>query len=317
MKKLLTLLLFVAITAGGHAFDASAQSTLFAYPTAPDTCKTLEGRCNYLVQRFWDGCELSKPIKAENDSLLLTAVRDYLEIMMNANVNVSLASVRNLMFKAQSNQSNFLKIAQAAEMLLYMQPTTIIDDVYLAFARSVADATWAEKNVRAHFRHQVKTIEASKLTAPIANFEFTALGGGKSKLYDKADNERLDRIEKYLKGKGHLYNKADTCQSYLLVFTRDDSDGSFARLRLSTDAGLNAAIASGRIKVYDITVGRPGANWAKESADYAKHWTVGNYPDALNVLDIRMLPSVFILDKDHRVQGKNISIDQVKDMFNR
>ncbi len=295
MKKLLTLLLFVAIMAGGHAFKSSAQTTLFAYPTAPDTCKTLESRCNYLVQRFWDGCNLSKPIKAENDSLLLTAVRDYLEIMMNANVNVSLASVRNLMFKAQSNQSNFLKIAQAAEMLLYMQPTTMIDDVYLAFANSVAGATWAEKNVRAHFRRQVKAIEASKLMAPIADFEFTALDGGKYRLYDKAD----------------------TCQSYLLVFTRDDSDGSFARLRLSTDAGINAAIASGRLKVYDITVGRPGANWAKESADYAKHWTVGNYPDALNALDIRMLPSVFILDKDHRVQAKNISVDQVKDMSNR
>lgn len=295
MKKLLTLLLFVAIMAGGHALKSSAQTTLFAYPTAPDTCKTLESRCNYLVQRFWDGCNLSKPIKAENDSLLLTAVRDYLEIMMNANVNVSLASVRNLMFKAQSNQSNFLKIAQAAEMLLYMQPTTMIDDVYLAFANSVAGATWAEKNVRAHFRRQVKAIEASKLMAPIADFEFTALGGGKDRLYDKAD----------------------TCQSYLLVFTRDDSDGSFARLRLSTDAGINAAIASGRLKVYDITVGRPGANWAKESADYAKQWTVGNYPDALNALDIRMLPSVFILDKDHRVQAKNISVDQVKDMSNR
>lgn len=294
MKKLLTLLLFVAITVGGHAFKLSAQTTLFAYPTAPDTCKTLESRCNYLVQRFWDGCQLSKPIKAENDSLLLTAVRAYLEIMMNANVNVSLASVRNLMFKAQSNQSNFLKIAQAAEMLLYMQPTTIIDDVYLAFARSVADATWAEKNVRAHFRHQVKTIEASKLTAPIANFEFTTLGGGKSKLYDKAD----------------------TCQNYLLVFSRDDSDGSFARLRLSTDAAINAAIASGRLKVYDITVGRPGASWAKESADYAKSWTVGSYADALNELDLRRLPCVFILDKDHRVQAKNLSIDQMKDMVN-
>ncbi len=295
MKKLLTLLMFVAIAAGGYGFSVHAQTTLFAYPTAPDTCRTLETRCNYLVQRFWNGCDLSKPIKAENDSLLLTAVSDYLEIMMNANVNVSLASVRDLMFKAQSNQTNFLKLAQAAEMLLYMQPTTIIDDVYLAFAKSAADATWAEKNVRNHFRRQVKLIETSKLMSPIADFEFNEMGGGKR----------------------HLYDKADTCENYLLVFSRDDSDGSFARLRLSTDTGISNAVASGKLKVYDLTIGRVGADWLNNSADYAKTWTVGNYQDAADEIDLRRMPCVFVLDSRHRVLSKNLSVDQVKDMFNR
>ena len=295
MNKLISLIAFVALSLSGFAFEASAQSTLFTYPQAPDTCRNLETRCNYLVQRFWDGCELSKPIKAENDSLLLLAVRDYLEIMMNANVNVSLASVRNLMFKAQSNQTNFLKIAQAAEMLLYQQPTSMIDDVYLAFAKSVADATWAEKAVRNHFRDQVKTIEASKLMSPITDFDFNEINGGKR----------------------HLYDKADTCENYLLVFTRDDSDGSFARLRLSTDAGINAAIASGKLKVFDLTIGHTGSNWEKESADYAKTWTVGNYQDARDEIDIRRVPGVYVLDKDYKVLSKNLSIDQVKEIFNR
>ncbi len=294
MNKLIALIAVVGMCLSMSVFKAEAQTTLFAYPTAPDTCRTLETRCNYLVQRFWNGCDLSKPVKAENDSLLLMAVRDYLEIMMNANVNVSLASVRNLMFKAQSNQTNFLKLAQAAEMLLYMQPTTVIDDVYLAFAKSVADATGVDKEVRNHFRRQVKLIEASKLTAPIVDFEFAELGGGKR----------------------HLYDKADTCANYLLLFSRDDSDGSFARLRLSTDAGINAAIASGKLKVIDLTIDRTSSDWAKESADYAQSWTVGNYQNAANEIDLRRMPCVFLLDAQHRVLSKNLSVDQVKEMFN-
>ena len=35
---------------------------LFAYPLAPDTCSTLESRCNYIITHFWDNFDISKPV---------------------------------------------------------------------------------------------------------------------------------------------------------------------------------------------------------------------------------------------------------------
>ena len=161
MKGFYKVLLFViCLLSAGNA--AGQTTTLFEYPVAPDTCTSIESRCNYSVQHFWDNCELTKPFAAENDSLLMEAMLTYIDIMRaGANVNVSLGSVRNLMFKAQANHDNFLKLAAIAEYLLYYHDPDIVDDLYLTFAQSVADASWAKKDVRNHYSEQIKHLNTS------------------------------------------------------------------------------------------------------------------------------------------------------------
>ena len=70
MKKLIVLALAVLAVApfAGMAQDVNTNEasnmpkTLFPYPVAPDTIKTFENRVNYIVPRFWDKYDLSKPI---------------------------------------------------------------------------------------------------------------------------------------------------------------------------------------------------------------------------------------------------------------
>ena len=151
------------------ASNAQSQNTLFEYPIAPDTCTTLESRCNYIVQRFWDKFDFTKPIPAETDSALAATMTDYFEIMMNANTNVGLASIRNMLFKAQANQPNFMKLVAIAEYILYMHPVSIIDDVYLTFAQAAADASWMKSDAKNYYKSQIERINASKLGDKITN----------------------------------------------------------------------------------------------------------------------------------------------------
>ena len=128
MKNILYFLVVVIGLLSG--FNANAQETLFEFPVAPDTCSNIESRCNYSVQHFWDNCNLSKPFEAKNDSLLMEAMLTYFDIMKaGANVNVSLASVRDLMFKSQANHDNFTKLLSIAEYLLYFHDFEFIDDL--------------------------------------------------------------------------------------------------------------------------------------------------------------------------------------------
>ena len=150
MKKFLYILLVAIGLMSG--VNASSQTTLFDFPIAPDTCSNIESRCNYSVQHFWDNCNLTKPFEAGKDSLLVDAMVTYFDIMQaGANVNVSLSSVRDLMFKAQANHDNFMKLIGVAEYLLYYHDYDFIDDLYVAFAKSAADASWAKKDVRNHY----------------------------------------------------------------------------------------------------------------------------------------------------------------------
>ena len=163
MRKLLRVLsLVLLVMTAAQAFDVNASETLFEYPQAPnDTTMKLEERCNYLTQHWWDKMNFSAPIPESKDSLLVEAMTTYIEVMKNANFNVGLASIRDLMFKAQTNQPNFMKIAAVAQLLLYYNNASVKDDVYETFAKAVVDAPTAmhsqqqtqRKDSRLHAQH--------------------------------------------------------------------------------------------------------------------------------------------------------------------
>lgn len=293
MNKLLGF--FVVITCFVSGLSAIAQATLFEYPLAPDTCSNIESRCNYSVQHFWDKCDLAKPFEEQNDSLLMEAMLTYFDIMKaGANVNVSLASVRNLMFKSQANHDNFLRLASMAEYILYYHDFDFIDDLYMAFAQSVADASWAKKEVRSHFADQIKRLSSSKLGEPLDGIEYTSIDGSRKRLVD---------------------NKADGVAFYVILFSDTDSGSSIERMRLSTDIAFNNAVDNGNIKVINIVTTSAPKQWDADSQSYAERWEVGATKDVVGHLDLRIMPCIYILDSDFKVIAKNKTVDYIKNLM--
>lgn len=294
MRKTIFILLFIV----SFATVLNAQTTLFEYPSAPDTCSTIGSRCDYSVKHFWDKCDFNKPFAQENDSLLLQAMVDYIEIMTaGADLRVSVASIRDMMNKAQANHTNFMRLAAMAEFLLYMRPVDIVDDIYLAFAQSVVDATWLDKEkngkiARQHFKDQVGSISASKLNEVITDIEFTGNDGRKHRISEFKGNEIT-----------------------FLVFVDNKSESDIALTRLNSDITISNAIKEGHIKIIALTLKQP-AKWDGQWQTLANDgWVIGVCKDADKVIDIRMFPCVLVLDKDLRVLAKNLSVDRVKAML--
>lgn len=276
------------------AVNAMGQTSLFEYPTAPDTCSTIESRCNYSVQHFWDKCELTRPFDARNDSLLMEAMLTYFDIMRaGANVNVSLSSVRDLMFKAQANHDNFLRLASVAEYLLYYHDFDFIDDLYITFAQAVADASWVKKDMRNHYAGQVKRLNSSKLGQVMADFEFTSITGAKKRLSDCKSPAKL----------------------YVLLFSDNDSGSSIERMRLSTDVAFSQAVESGQVEVINILATDVPKKWDADSQSYSATWVVGASKDVATKLDLRIMPCLYILDEDFKVIAKNKTVDFLKNLM--
>lgn len=296
MKRYIRIFLFV-IGLFSAASAVGQVVTMFEYPVAPDTCSTIESRCNYSVQHFWDKCELTKPFGAENDSLLLEAMRTYIEIMKaGANVNVSLGSVRNLMFKSQANHDNFLKLASMAEYLLYYHDNDIVDDLYFAFAQGVVDASWVKKDVRNHYREQVKRVSTSKLGEPLLDFEYTSITGARKHLSD---------------------NRSDGVSLYVVMFSDGDSGSSIERMRLSTDVAFGQLVDQGVVKVINIVGGDNPKQWDSDSQSYSTRWEVGASKEVGSRLDIRIMPCLYVLDEELRVIAKNKTVNFMKSMVSR
>mgnify|MGYP002623285699 CR=1 FL=1 len=291
MNKILrSILVVISLLSASNA--VCQVTTLFEYPIAPDTCSSIESRCNYSVQHFWDKCELTKPFVAENDSLLLEAMLTYFDIMKaGANTNVSLGSVRNLMFKSQANHDNFLKLASLAEYILYYHDTDVIDDLYLTFAQSVADASWAKKDVRNHYAEQIKRLSTSKLGQPLLDFEYTSISGARRHLSD---------------------NRSASATLYVVMFSDTESGSSIERMRLSTDIVFGQAVDEGVVKMINVMVGGTPKQWDADSQSYSEKWEVGASKDVLNKLDLRIIPCIYVLDEEFRVIAKNKTVDFLK-----
>ena len=298
MKKLFLLALIVACMPWNsvnaqESNEVQAPATLFAYPVAPDTIKTFENRVNYIVDNFWGNYDLSKPIADLN--AFNGAFRDYLGFLRYCHRTVAISSVRDFLFKAQTNKANFEKIAMLAEMGLYNVGAEYwSDEIYTEFLKSVIGNKQLKQDVRKYYAKQMERINRTQLGASLAGVTYTDADGKKVSIAD---------IE------------ADMVMIFITLDS--DADQSFQRVRLSTDVAINSILDSGKVKLLCLSPEKYSKEWAHNAKGYAQNWLVGACPE-LSVegdYDVRYTPSFIILDKDKNIIQKNVDLEAIKATF--
>ena len=298
MKKLFLLALIVACMPWNsvnaqESNEVQAPATLFAYPVAPDTIKTFENRVNYIVDNFWGNYDLSKPIADLN--AFNGAFRDYLGFLRYCHRTVAISSVRDFLFKAQTNKANFEKIAMLAEMGLYNVGAEYwSDEIYTEFLKAVIGNKQLKQDVRKYYAKQMERINRTQLGASLASVTYTDADGKKVSIVD---------IE------------ADMVMIFITLDS--DADQSFQRVRLSTDVAINSILDSGKVKLLCLSPEKYSKEWAHNANGYAQNWLVGACPE-LSVegdYDVRYTPSFIILDKDKNIIQKNVDLEAIKATF--
>ncbi|MGM9812071.1 MAG: DUF5106 domain-containing protein [Muribaculaceae bacterium] len=303
MKKLIALALtaLAMMPFAGMAQDVNtseapaAPKTLFPYPVAPDTIKTFENRVNYIVPRFWEKYDLSKPIA--DLQAFDGALRDYLGFMRYCHKNVAISSVRDFIFKSQSNMGNFEKIMKLADQDLYQVGAEYwSDDLYSEFLKGAAKNKAMNNELRKYYSKQLERINRTQLGGSLAEVEFCNLDGNKVKLKD-IEAEML----------------------FIYISKDADSDHSFERVRLSTDVNINYILSDGKVKLLCVSPEKYNKTWAKNALEYSDKWIVGTCEDLSTegLYDVRFLPSFIVLDKDKNIIQKNVGLDALKAAFER
>ena len=283
------LLLFSALVLTGVVAVAQDQlaeqqpGTLFAYPLAPDTCSTLESRCNYIISHFWDNYDISKPIT--DVAAFETTFRDFVDFFRYGHRNVVLAAARDLVNKAQSNATNLQKLGEVAERALYgTEAEYWSDEVYVAFAKPLAASKQLPRDVRDHYAEHLARINAVQVGS-VLDFEYVGLDGLKHRLSELPD------------------------KTLILLFLDDSTDSMIGRLRLSTDVALNALLNEGETLMVCLSMNKYSADWASAAAGYADNWTIGCGENLARDLDLRVFPCCYVLDEQHTIVNKSLSIE--------
>lgn len=295
MKRIYLLITALSL-AGALSLFAQTQlaeqqpGTLFPYPVAPDTCSTLEERCNYIITHFWDNYDISKSIT--DMEAFENTFRDFVDFFRYGHRNVVLGVVADLVNKAQSNASNLQKLGEVAERALYGPDAEFwSDEVYVSFIRPLAASKQLPRDVRDYYARQLASINAVQVGSQL-DVEYTSIDGTK---------HRLSELD---------------AKTFILLFLDDGTDSTIGRLRLSTDVALNALLETGDATLVCLCVNKYSTDWAQRAVGYADNWLVGCSENLVRNLDLRSFPCCYVLDQERTIVNKSLSVEGLMSAVN-
>lgn len=286
MKKILSSLLFLFI-----CVTALSQDTFFQYPTPPESIEGFYPRCNYIVEHFWDRCDLKSAFSSR--AKMKSAFKDYTSFAVYANKDTLNMSIDNLIKQVAKQPKNLLTLGYIAEECLYSDSAEIYsEELYYPFAKAVALSKKISNAEKARFVRQEKILANSQLGMICPNFSFIMVDDTKAN---------------FANYKG--------VRTVLLFSDPDCDDCRMLFVRLSADFNLKKLIEKGQICFAVITPGTPSDDWKMAVKDLPATWVIGTSEEVEEYFNLDSLPATYYLDAEQKLLSKTIASDRLLELF--
>ncbi len=260
-------------------------SPLFEYPVAPDSIESLTGKSEYLVTHFWDGMNFKKKQTVDQNALN-HAFQVFVSPMRWADQSVTDKAVTKLLKQLSSNPALHLQFTKAAEENLF-GPRAIYwaDQIYLRFIDNLLANKKVPKTRKQRYQWQKELIENSLVGHTAKSFEYTTPTGNKS-LY------RPDGV------------------ITLIEFGDPECDECrMAKLRMETDVTFTDLVDRGLVNVMFI-IPDPEEGWQTSMTGFSPKWHVGASDTVLDIYDLRLSPSIYVIGREGKILAKNVPYRQ-------
>ncbi len=283
MKRLLIFTITLFAMLPGLMAQSSSP---FPYPQVPDTLGNLQARSDYLLMHFWDKADIKKLV---NDTTALNeAFADYVTFMPYASSDSVRTSITNLIKSLKSDPKYILAFVKSAEKNMFSPESSVkADQAYMLFTRAVLSNKKINPKEKARYVDQVKMLNSSQLGSMVLPLSYVTRHGAEHQLYEQPGEFKL------------------------MYFHWPNHEDSMTELRLQTDAALSALSKDGRVKIFDLYVGNPEQALRQNMESFPYEWEVGWAPNAPSVIDLRVLPTFYLLDGENKIMGRDMSIDAV------
>lgn len=276
---------------GATAFAAEPIyiDPLFEYPVAPEELPDLQSKTDYLMQHFWDAMDFNNPASV-NQAALNHAFGVYTQAMPYADRDEVLKSVAALTKKIRGNAGLTLQFAKAAEESLYGNRATLwSDEVYIPFLREVISNKSISASRKARYQNQYELLKNTALGMKFPKLRVTLRNG-----------RQMDYQPK--------------CQFTLLEIGNPDCDDCrFARMKIDMASDLQDMLAAGELEILFLVADampEDQPELLKLFENYPENWTPAISYGADDKLDIRRVPSFYLLDKDGKILAKNLDVTE-------
>lgn len=284
-KYIISLIATVAALIGASAQE---PTTLFPYPTVPDSRTTLTERADYFVTHFWDRANIKQSFSTL--SKLNKAFGDWAELMPYSTADTVHAAIdKYIAAVVKTGGDNTLEMGKIAHNWFACDTAQYSsEELYLPFCRAVAQHKKIPSAERARFQAETKILENSSIGKRVADFQFITPQGEKKNLY------------------------GEVAPNIILFFNDPDCmDCIMAKTRFSADYHVNSLIDKGLLKIISIYPGEASDEWRGQASRYPENWTVGAADGIDEFFNLEEMPSIYYLTSRHRVKAKNLIVDNL------
>lgn len=257
---------------------------LFEYPTAPDSMDNLQDRSDWLMLHFWDNMDFSRKETLDQNALN-DAFRVYVAPMQFATPEEVDKSVTRVIEKISKNPALSIQFAKAAEEALY-GPRALVwnDQIYLRFIDNVIRCKGVKKERKLRYDRQHQLVGNTLMGNIPPEFDYLTPDGKKCKFTP-----------------GSVVT--------LIEFGDPDCiDCRHARLKMESNVTFSTLVEQGKINVMFINVD-PDEGWEAKLAGYPAKWHIGASDEVGDIYDIRVTPSIYLIDSQGKVAAKNVDIE--------
>lgn len=259
---------------------------LFEYVEAPDDLPDLQSRTNYLMDNFWNPFDFNRQT-AVDQYALNHAFNVYAQAMPFASEKKVFESVKNLINKLKANPVLTYQFTKAAEENLFGPRASFwSDELYTGFLENLVQNKNIDESRKTKYRKQLDMLRRSALGASFPKHKVTNMHGTETEI---TVSKPFTLVE---------------------ITTPVCEDFRYTNLKLDISSVVNDKINDGTLDIDLIMV----CNKLPE-ANYPEKWNVFASENINETLDVRMFPCFYLLDKNGKIVGKNLAVDDAIDLL--
>ncbi|AHF13900.1 hypothetical protein BARVI_09610 [Barnesiella viscericola DSM 18177] len=243
------------------------------------------------MEHYWDNFKVENRIYLDSLQVAEQAFVDFVSIMRIAPREGTMKGINALLKRASCDEDILLMYAGFADKYLYSgQGPFVSEEAYLPFVEAVLDSKKVDKLYKLRYSYQYDVMTKNQLGMEITDFEYKL--PGKDKAY------RINKLK----------------SPFILLYINDPEceDCSLATLRLSVSQALLNEVRSGRLTILSLYPDGETEEWLAGVAEYPKEWIVASMENGDRYFDLRIMPTIYLLDKDKKIILRNASLEEVE-----
>lgn len=268
--------------------------TRFSLPAIPRTLSTPEQRADYLIRHYWNNVNFADTNYAHRPDITEQAWVDYIDLLTLMPPRTADEALKSLFAQAEKEKVCYLYLMELADKYLYDAGSPMRNEErYIAVLDALIASPILNETEKICPQAQRELAEKNRPGTTATDFTYTLKSGRQGTLHALKAPFTL------------LFIHNPECSACIKVLEV-----------LKQSPHIGRMVVEKKLKIVSFYPDKEPDKWERHLADYPKEWIngydAGQAVKTQGIYDLRIIPTLYLLDNDKKVLLKNASVKEVE-----